>query len=68
MGYYDFDDHFWSPQEVCAKLPAKNNQKVGWGISKVFGISMGRFSRKYESAKLDDRFRKGDNSQNLKSV
>lgn len=68
MGYYDFDEHFWSPQEVCAKLPPKNNQKVGWGIGKVFGISIGGFSRKYESPKADDSLRKGDISKNLKSI
>ncbi|MDZ4873639.1 MAG: hypothetical protein CLLPBCKN_003035 [Chroococcidiopsis cubana SAG 39.79] len=21
MGYYDFDDQFWLPEAVCAKLP-----------------------------------------------
>ena len=21
MSYYDFDDHFWSPREVCAQAP-----------------------------------------------
>ena len=20
MGYYDFDEHFWSPQEVCGQI------------------------------------------------
>lgn len=23
MSYYDFDDHFWSPHEVCALAPKK---------------------------------------------
>lgn len=23
MGYYDFNDHFWSPVEVCAQAPQK---------------------------------------------
>ena len=23
MGYYDFNDHFWSPLEVCAQAPKK---------------------------------------------
>jgi hypothetical protein len=27
MGYYDFDDHFWSPREVCAQAPAKEAQE-----------------------------------------
>lgn len=30
MSYYDFDDHFWSPQTVCSQsaLP-KPNKKIG---------------------------------------
>jgi len=27
MGYYDFDDHFWSPREVCAQAPIKEAQE-----------------------------------------
>lgn len=23
MGYYDFNEHFWSPIEVCAQAPEK---------------------------------------------
>ena len=23
MSYYDFDDHFWAPHEVCAQAPQK---------------------------------------------
>ncbi len=23
MSYYDFDDHFWAPHEVCAQAPKK---------------------------------------------
>ncbi len=23
MSYYDFNDHFWSPREVCALAPKK---------------------------------------------
>jgi hypothetical protein len=23
MGYYDFNEHFWSPIEVCAQAPKK---------------------------------------------
>ncbi|HEY9709546.1 MAG TPA: hypothetical protein V6D48_15180 [Oculatellaceae cyanobacterium] len=26
MGYYDFNDHFWSPNEVCAIAPKKETQ------------------------------------------
>ena len=27
MGYYDFNDHFWSPTEVCAIAPKAETQK-----------------------------------------
>lgn len=27
MGYYDFDEHFWSPVEVCAQAPQKESHK-----------------------------------------
>ena len=23
MSYYDFNDHFWAPHEVCAQAPQK---------------------------------------------
>lgn len=23
MSYYDFDEHFWSPQEVCCQTPVE---------------------------------------------
>lgn len=26
MGYYDFNDHFWSPNEVCAIAQKKETQ------------------------------------------
>jgi hypothetical protein len=29
MSYYDFDDHFWSPREVCAIAP-KTESKQGF--------------------------------------
>ncbi len=36
MGYYDFDDHFWSPQEVCGKSPRqKLNQKTS--LARILG-------------------------------
>jgi hypothetical protein len=33
MSYYDFDNHFWSPQQVCCQskvsnLKRKNNPKI----------------------------------------
>ena len=30
MGYYDFDDHFWSPQEVCGKSAVPDEKKIFW--------------------------------------
>ncbi len=27
MGYYDFNDHFWSPREVCAQAPKPETQE-----------------------------------------
>jgi hypothetical protein len=27
MSYYDFNDHFWSPREVCLLAPQKEIQK-----------------------------------------
>lgn len=35
MGYYDFDDHFWSPQEVCAQTPTKVNQEPSLRVPKL---------------------------------
>jgi hypothetical protein len=35
MGYYDFNDHFWSPQEVCAQLPSKQVHQQTWGFQKL---------------------------------
>lgn len=35
MGYYDFDDHFWSPREVCAQAQAKKAQEPFLRIPKL---------------------------------
>ncbi|GET39682.1 hypothetical protein [Microseira wollei] len=35
MAYYDFDDHFWSPQEVCGQIPQKN--QPSWGVQHLIG-------------------------------
>jgi hypothetical protein len=35
MGYYDFDDHFWSPQEVCTQAPSKVNQEPFLRVPKL---------------------------------
>ncbi len=28
MSYYDFDDHFWSPQTVCSQSAPITNKKI----------------------------------------
>ncbi|MDV2997363.1 MAG: hypothetical protein N4J56_007068 [Chroococcidiopsis sp. SAG 2025] len=41
MGYYDFNDHFWSPQEVCAKLPRQQPARklAGfWQLIEIFNF------------------------------
>jgi hypothetical protein len=35
MGYYDFDDHFWSPREVCAQAPTKEVQEPFLRVPKL---------------------------------
>jgi hypothetical protein len=35
MGYYDFDDHFWSAKEVCAQAPAKVHTEPFFRIPKL---------------------------------
>ncbi|MCP6761060.1 MAG: hypothetical protein NHB32_20460 [Fischerella sp. CENA71] len=27
MGYYDFDNHFWSPKQVCCQSKLQNKKK-----------------------------------------
>lgn len=29
MGYYDFDEHFWQPCEVCAQKAQEKGKKAG---------------------------------------
>jgi len=53
MGYYDFNDHFWSPKEVCGQLPPKTCKKRVWGIWKLTGSVAGAFSRKYDRVSPD---------------
>lgn len=35
MGYYDFDDHFWSPREVCAQAPQLETRQDFFNIPKL---------------------------------
>ncbi len=30
MSYYDFNDSFWSPQEVCGELEVQQKEKSFW--------------------------------------
>ncbi|MFB2918298.1 hypothetical protein ACE1CB_07400 [Aerosakkonema sp. BLCC-F2] len=53
VSYYDFDDHFWSPKEVCGQQPPKRTQKRIWGIWKLTGIGGGGVLPKYGSISAD---------------
>jgi hypothetical protein len=35
MGYYDFNDHFWSPLEVCAQAPKKEASEKKFKITNL---------------------------------
>lgn len=35
MGYYDFNDHFWSSQEVCGKLEVEDAKKSFWSTQVI---------------------------------
>ena len=35
MGYYDFDEHFWSVREVCAQAPKKDTQEGLFKLHKL---------------------------------
>lgn len=45
MGYYDFNDHFWSPREVCAQAPQKQPQTERFGFLKLMSLIFGAFFR-----------------------
>ena len=38
MGYYDFNDHFWSPLEVCAQAPKKEPQERKIKVTKIMQV------------------------------
>lgn len=38
MGYYDFNDHFWSPLEVCAQAPKKEHQERKIKVTKIMQV------------------------------
>ena len=35
MGYYDFNDHFWSPREVCAQAPKKQAPEKKFNVTNL---------------------------------
>jgi hypothetical protein len=45
MGYYDFNDHFWSPLEVCAqgskKEPSEKKFKITNLVQTIFSTGSG---------------------------
>ncbi len=45
MGYYDFNDHFWSPAEVCAIAPKAETQKRLWSGQRLNMLFRKVFSR-----------------------
>ncbi len=49
MGYYDFDDHFWSPREVCAQVPKKEPQERKFKVTKLVQTIFGVGSRSSNS-------------------
>ena len=48
MSYYDFDDHFWAPHEVCAQ--ARKKEMTNRPISRVkawFHLLFPQLDRKF---------------------
>jgi hypothetical protein len=43
MGYYDFNDHFWAPQEVCAQLLRQKAPQRVFGFRSLMEILRGVF-------------------------
>jgi hypothetical protein len=49
MGYYDFNDHFWSPREVCAQAPQKEPQEGFFRVPKLMRLIFSAVFRTSES-------------------
>ncbi len=49
MGYYDFDDHFWSPQEVCTQVPAKVHTEPSSRVPKLLRTVFNKIFFRFDS-------------------
>jgi len=49
MGYYDFNDHFWSPVEVCVQAPKKQPLEKKFRVTKLVKTV---FSTLYRPSKI----------------
>lgn len=45
MGYYDYDEHFWSPLEVCAQAPQKEPRKRKLNVTELIQSILSATSR-----------------------
>ena len=45
MGYYDFDEHFWSPVEVCVQAPQKESRKRKLNMTELIQSLLSAASR-----------------------
>ena len=45
MGYYDFNDHFWSPLEVCAQAPKKQPPEKKFNVTNLVQTIFSAMSR-----------------------
>ena len=56
MGYYDFDDHFWSPHQVCKQKSKIVAQEEKFSlIKKLLGYLQRFRKRKTESSKPQNK-------------
>ncbi len=46
MGYYDFDDHFWSPHEVCKQKSQIVTQEEEFSLIKKLQGYLRRFKKR----------------------
>lgn len=49
MGYYDFNEHFWSPIEVCAQAPEKESLEKKLTVTNLVQTIFNAMSRPSKS-------------------
>ena len=49
MGYYDFNEHFWSPIEVCAQAPKKESLEKKFIVTNLVQTIFNAMSRPSKS-------------------